>query len=353
MELPDLHSVTLDREGISDCNALILVMRQGKTNQLGRLDIASCLRNKEVSVCPFGILGFYFFWRWHMEAEPFPSFEKSSDWYDIKIFKSGVDLSKELDYRAHKDSVKSAFAAVGLKTKAKTHVGRGSGARMAELGGAKHLSLTMATAVNPTELQLERAMPVMADRITALHQDLSSKFTTVELLLSQQKEEITSLKQHVIDIMTGRTELRLNARFDMQWPRTEEHPTPVVQDNHQGVVESVRIEASVPRTYKLSRGIVTTVDLWREWTVGLGGGPAVRELESKWGAAWCEGSERRFFNRRKVIIEAIEKRASIMQGGTTNDNLKLASEWLEEERQKRKKSLDWLSKNMKEISSLF
>ncbi|KAL3688797.1 hypothetical protein R1sor_015106 [Riccia sorocarpa] len=156
-------------------------------------------------------------------------------------------------------------------------------------------------------------MSVMANRITALHQDLSSKFTTVELLLSQQKEEITSLKKHVIDIMIRRTELRLNAKFDMQWPRIEEQPTPVVHDNHQGVVEPVRIEASVPKTYKLSRGIVTTVDLWREWTIGLGGGPAIRELESKWDASWCEGSERRVFNRRKVIIEAIEKRASIMQ----------------------------------------
>ncbi|KAL3694617.1 hypothetical protein R1sor_008268 [Riccia sorocarpa] len=350
MELPDLHSVVLDREGVSECHALILVMRQGKTNQFGRLDVAACLRNREVSACPVGILGFYFFWRWHMEAEPFPSFEKSSDWYSIKLLKSGVDLSKELDYRVHKDNIKSVFTAIGLKTKAKTHVGRGSGARMAELGGAKHLSLVMGTAVDPTKLQLQRAMPLLADRITALHQDLGSKITRVDLLLGEQMEEITSLKQQLRDIMSGRAELRLNARFDMDWPRTEEL-THVPQDSHHGVVPAVSPEVELPRTYKLSRGIVTTIDLWREWTEGLGGGPAVRVLESKWGASWCEGSERRFFNRRKVIIEAIEKRASLMEGGVTNKNLKWASEWLEEERRKRSKSLDWLSKNIREISS--
>ena len=181
MELPDMHSISLSNEGPSDCHALVLVLRQGKTNQfnryvyrflnalfffssrsfsflnfllfsplfsfffcpsfsliiffflfyplfslsififfsflflfndgscipffsislyyLFRLEISACLRNKEVAVCPIGGLAFYLFWRWHMENEEFPSFQRSQDWYDIKLLKSGKNLKKEMDYK--------------------------------------------------------------------------------------------------------------------------------------------------------------------------------------------------------------------------------------------------------------
>ena len=79
----------------------------------------------------------YFFWRWHVEAEPFPSFRDSPDWYDIKLLKANPDnLVTSLSYRAHYDAVVKAFKAVGINAKAKTHVTRGSGTRMAEIGGA-------------------------------------------------------------------------------------------------------------------------------------------------------------------------------------------------------------------------
>ncbi|KAL3702058.1 hypothetical protein R1sor_020080 [Riccia sorocarpa] len=469
MELPDLHSVLLDKEGYSQCYALILVMRQGKTNQFGRLEVAACLRNSEVSICPFGALGFYLFWRWHMQGEDFPSFARSSDWYNIKLLKSGTNLCKEVDYRVHKESIESAFAAIGLKSKAKTHVGRGSGARMAELGGAseaqirrlgrwnhqtmencyltslpreamrtlagfspsqgqfflsrmavtppsqltsklfpqveywlsklevgdceqsiaaggflhllkllrivilqdsvflrirhpthpvwKHgvfsdpsyisfaeqLSVAVANQVDPAELQLQRAMPIMTDRISSLHEDLTNKFNGVELRLSQQTEELRGLKSRLEDIMNGNAEMRLCARFDMNWPSSRQTSTLEQRVDVNTNAGSSRIETiDLPRTYRLSRGIITVTDLWREWTEGLGGGPSVKELERKWGTAWCEGNERRFFNRRKIVLEAIENRASQLLGGITEENLKLAAQWFEEKRQSQKKSLDWI-----------
>ncbi|KAL3675821.1 hypothetical protein R1sor_025769 [Riccia sorocarpa] len=469
MELPDLHSVLLDKEGYSQCYALILVMRQGKTNQFGRLEVAACLRNRKVSICPFGALGFYLFWRWHMQGEDFPSFARSSDWYNIKLLKSGTNLCKEVDYRVHKESIESAFAAIGLKSKAKTHVGRGSSARMAELGGAseaqirrlgrwnhqtmencyltslpreamrtlagfspsqgqfflsrmavtppsqltsklfpqveywlsklevgdceqsiaaggflhllkllrivilqdsvflrirhpthpvwKHcvfsdpsyisfaeqLSVAVANQVDPAELQLQRAMPIMTDRISSLHEDLTNKFNGVELRLSQQTEELRGLKSRLEDIMNGNAEMRLCARFDMNWPSSRQTSTLEQRVDVNTNAGSSRIETiDLPRTYRLSRGIITVTDLWREWTEGLGGGPSVKELERKWGTAWCEGNERRFFNRRKIVLEAIENRASQLLGGITEENLKLAAQWFEEKRQSQKKSLDWV-----------
>ncbi|KAI8820298.1 uncharacterized protein EV422DRAFT_485556, partial [Fimicolochytrium jonesii] len=42
-ELADLHSVTLEHEGFTDCKALVLVLRQGKTNPFGRIEVSACI----------------------------------------------------------------------------------------------------------------------------------------------------------------------------------------------------------------------------------------------------------------------------------------------------------------------
>jgi len=96
----------------------------------------------------------------------------------------------------------------------------------------------------------------------------------------------------------------------------------------------------------MSRGISTVTDLWREWTVGLGGGPSIQMLEETRGSSWCEGNERRFYNRRKIIINKIRQRAASMPGGETVENLHAAQEWLEGLRVRGGKSLDWMSKNI-------
>ena len=48
---------------------------------------------------------------------------------------------------------------------------------------------------------------------------------------------------------------------------------------------------------------ITAHDLWREWKHGLGGGPSVESLESRYGAKWrATESDRQFFNRRKKSL---------------------------------------------------
>jgi hypothetical protein len=58
--------------------------------------------------------------------------------------------------------------------------------------------------------------------------------------------------------------------------------------------------------YELSRTISTVPQLWREWTIGIGGGPSVQSLEDKYGCRWRKKhSETVMFSRRKVIIDEI------------------------------------------------
>ncbi|KAK7205815.1 transcriptional activator of glycolytic enzymes-domain-containing protein [Myxozyma melibiosi] len=64
----------------------------------------------------------------------------------------------------------------------------------------------------------------------------------------------------------------------------------------------------------MSRDVTTVPELWQEWTIGLNGGPKVRELEEKFGTRWRSSSaERKFFCLRKVILDYIH-RIGEMQG---------------------------------------
>ncbi|KMS67138.1 hypothetical protein BVRB_034210 [Beta vulgaris subsp. vulgaris] len=96
----------------------------------------------------------------------------------------------------------------------------------------------------------------------------------------------------------------------------------------------------------MSRGIRTVTDLWREWTEGLAGGPAVKDLIERLGTKWCQENERRFLNRRRVIINAVLSKARTIQGGETPGNCLAAAAILEHDRVLKGKSLDWLSKNI-------
>ena len=136
LELPDLFSVELENEGFSQCRALVLLMKQGKTNQFNRREFGSCLRHKNVRICAVGAVAMYLFWRFDVENEPIPDFSDPPQWYDIKLLKGGKDQTSPISYKAHYDATMKAFKALGMQSKAKTHAARGSATRMAELAGA-------------------------------------------------------------------------------------------------------------------------------------------------------------------------------------------------------------------------
>ncbi len=57
---------------------------------------------------------------------------------------------------------------------------------------------------------------------------------------------------------------------------------------------------------------MTVADLWEEWTIGLRGGPAIRDLERE-GTTWRRSpSESRFFQRRKIVLDEVQR---LVDGG--------------------------------------
>lgn len=154
LEFPDLQSMTLDNEGITPCHTLVMILKQGKTNQHGRVEAAGCFRHKEVKMCAHMMLACYFFSRYHVHNEEFPGVNLNSDWFDYKVIKNENDKTgkKELGYHAHRETVIKAFESIGLYSKAKTHAMRGSAARIAELGGSSEASIQRAGRWNNSAL---------------------------------------------------------------------------------------------------------------------------------------------------------------------------------------------------------
>jgi hypothetical protein len=67
--------------------------------------------------------------------------------------------------------------------------------------------------------------------------------------------------------------------------------------------------------YRMSRAVKTVDQLWREWTEGLAGGPAVGRLDSTWGSRWRSGrrSELQWYSLRLEAIKEISRIAQVQR----------------------------------------
>lgn len=134
-ELADIQMIHLQNEGPTECPALVMVMHNGKTNKHGKTELTGCIRNKLVELCPIMMFSSYMFQRFHNENEPMLTFTTSGEWFGVKVLKADKNPTVEWKYSSHYDAVKKAIVFVDLSTTKVTHIGRGSGARMADLAG--------------------------------------------------------------------------------------------------------------------------------------------------------------------------------------------------------------------------
>ena len=86
LELSDLSTLFVEKEGRKGCILLILSLGQGKTNHFGKLDRTAIMRHRSPEMCAVGALALYLFCRFHLRHEQFPSFAKSEEFFIIKYF---------------------------------------------------------------------------------------------------------------------------------------------------------------------------------------------------------------------------------------------------------------------------
>ncbi|KAG1446847.1 hypothetical protein G6F56_009447 [Rhizopus delemar] len=94
--------------------------------------------------------------------------------------------------------------------------------------------------------------------------------------------------------------------------------------------------------YRLSRGLNTFTDLWREWSKGLGGKHSVEYYETNCPNWYAK--DKTFYMRRKRLIKAIKAYAEI-EGMSMREAVNRA----ESLRVRSRRYLDYLSKNIDKV----
>jgi hypothetical protein len=203
-------------------------------------------------------------------------------------------------------------------------------------------------------------LPAITERLNTLHQGLARDVTEWGV---KTKEQLDSIDARLEDLFEGRVSMTLNstppavrptaattdtatgtttgtmatsttaptaATLTATAPAVTIAPTPVSTPSFHFVRTSpFPTEAALPPAehsprplsssavhddavsppYLLSRMIFTVSQLWREWTVGVGGGPSVQGLEELYGTFWRQKhSETVMYGRRKIIIDEIRRR---------------------------------------------
>ena len=130
-----MFNLDLENEGPTVCKATITSMEQRKTNQSAQKKLGACIQNMHCAICPLGAVAFHFFTLLCLDLKCQPSLATSHEWFNLKFAPDKWGPAKEITYSSHLEAMKQFLASFRMRSAAKTHIDRGSGAQMAELGG--------------------------------------------------------------------------------------------------------------------------------------------------------------------------------------------------------------------------
>ncbi|GJJ74032.1 hypothetical protein EMPS_06390 [Entomortierella parvispora] len=120
---------------------VVLMTRQGKMNNNGKIRYNVVVRNPDVEACPVGALAFYLLEYWlptSSSAAPPPRVE-DHDWVNYHLLSKSTTRTSEIRYATQYKQTREVqdYLNIGVKGKA-THLSRRLGAFLARLTGATH-----------------------------------------------------------------------------------------------------------------------------------------------------------------------------------------------------------------------
>ena len=170
---------------------------------------------------------------------------------------------------------------------------------------------------DPQLVVIQKAIPAVCDRLRTIASVVQTGLENNDASIQRMEGRMAALESTVNDFCSG----AFNLTFTPSSRRAHESlplsslpplrlPTASPSSGPMPAPATIESLAAQPPTYHLSRGITTIPDLWREWTVGLGGQLSVEALDERWGSRWRHGAEFQFYSRRKVIIDEIKRLAA-------------------------------------------
>ena len=203
---------------------------------------------------------------------------------------------------------------------------------------AKDVKLSLLDVEEPEEIQIRKTLPAIAERLSILQQSLQREINEWG---TGSQARLDSINSRLRDLLEGRISLTLHSSTAHSTratpacsvplsapppsPPAPSPPSPPPAPPAAPAAVGAAPAAPPPPQYILSRTITTVPQLWKEWTVGLPGGPSVQGLEDLYGPSWRQKhSEQVFYGRRKVIIDEIRRRqASGISTGAAVEEVEL------------------------------
>ena len=205
----------------------------------------------------------------------------------------------------------------------------------------------MAAEEDPHTIAIQKAIPAVCDRLRTMTGVIQNGQVTHTQALRSLEGQIAGRLEQLTDLVTDFIGGAFTFHFIPRSKLDAPAPPPLTGAAFSPAapeplpVEKLAKAAGKPR-YRISRTIQTIPDLWREWTVGLQGQPAIEKLDELYGSDWRSGpdaaAERQFYSRRKTLITEIRRLAAV-EDPSQGDPYEIVVAQLEEERRQAKASL--------------
>jgi hypothetical protein len=192
------------------------------------------------------------------------------------------------------------------------------------------------------QTSLQTVVPEILSAIEVSHGSLSTRMEGVIQSNSHVVQSLNELQLNFQDVVSGRAAIRLtvdrNAHVEVNEPSLPAAEENIEEATHLSIGIASAADASVEQ-YKMSRHISSVAELWREFYVGLAGGPSINSLERDFGNRWRRSAaDSKYFSKRKLIIEKVISIAN-SDGITVEEAIKKFDRFRGDH------SLDWLAKN--------
>jgi hypothetical protein len=105
---------------------LVWIIDKTKANRSANLEVAAVMCHADFRRCPISSLAEYFFYRFHVNNEPFPDFNNPADWFKRKVFRHRDDPNSGISYSSQSAAYKTLKNFVDVLSSKSTHFRRQS-----------------------------------------------------------------------------------------------------------------------------------------------------------------------------------------------------------------------------------
>ncbi|KAG1467769.1 hypothetical protein G6F56_004227 [Rhizopus delemar] len=243
------------------------------------MEYGSAIRHKDCELCPVNAFAMYFFSLYHHQNAPFPSFDTGRNWHDTFLFPSSRNKDSHIPLQKYPDHylwTNPIFA-------------------ITEFSNFEQKLL--ATIVqNNQQFSMSQHLEVLLAEVTA-----AMKSGSIE-------ESEASTRNIIADSFMQMAANITRPQRSSMIVETEEFSATVSDDLVLRSTNNEVMPRASPVQYKMNRNLVQVTDVWREYSVGLSGGPAIKSLEEDYGTKWRKDrTESKFYNTRLVLYKEIQK----------------------------------------------